>query len=126
MSVKDEYLPKAQAAMTKIQQQIDELRVQADLAQAEARDRLQKGIEELRKRQGEVKVKLDEAQKAGADTWQVVSAQAEQAVSELGDVVSNLTDELQKAGGAAQKGWKTFLDEWNKARSERKEILDKG
>jgi uncharacterized phage infection (PIP) family protein YhgE len=124
MSVKDDYLPKAQAALTKIQAQLDELRVQADLAQAEARDRLQQGIAELRKRQAAAKAKVDEAQQAGTGAWKTVATQAEQAVGDLGDALSKLTDELQKAGGAAQKGWKTFLDEWNTSRSEREKILE--
>ena len=124
MSVKDDYLPKAQAALASIQAQLDELRVQADLAQAEARDRLQQGIAELRKRQAEVKLKLDEAQQAGADSWKVVATQAEQAVDSLGDALSKLGEEVQAAGGAAAKGWKTFLDEWNKNRAEREKILE--
>jgi hypothetical protein len=124
MGVKDDYLQKAQAALTSIQAQLDELRVQADLAQAEARDRLQLGIAELRKRQGEAKAKVDEAQQAGSDTWKVVSAQAEQAVDGLGDALSKLSEEVQAAGGAAVKGWKTFFDEWNKDRAERKKILE--
>jgi len=39
-----EYQEQAQSALDKIKSQIDELRVQADLAQAEARDRLQQGV----------------------------------------------------------------------------------
>lgn len=124
MGVKDEYLPKAQAALASIQAQLEELRVQADLAQAEARDRLQPAIAELRKRQGEAKAKLDEAQQAGTDTWKVVAKQAEQAVDSLGDALSKLGDEVQAASGAAAKGWKTFLDEWNKNRAEREKILE--
>jgi deoxyribodipyrimidine photolyase len=126
MGMKDEYLSKAQAALAQLQTQLDELRVQAGLAKAEARDRLEAGIAELQKRQSEAKLKLDEAQKAGADAFKTVASQAEQAVEELGTALSKLSDEVQTASGAALKGWKTFLDEWNQERSERKKILDSG
>jgi hypothetical protein len=123
-----EYQEQAQSALDKIKAQIDELRVQADLAQAEARDRLQQSIEVLRKRQAEAKVKLDDAQKAGAGAWKSVAKQAEQAVSELGDTFSKLAGDVQSAAGAAgaaaNKGREAFLDEWRKARDSRQRLLD--
>jgi uncharacterized phage infection (PIP) family protein YhgE len=124
MGIKDEYLPKAQAALNQLQTQIDELKVQADLAKAEARDRLEAAMAEMYKRQSEAKIKLDDAQKAGADAFKSVATQAEQAVDDLGTALSKVSDELQAASGAAVKGWKTFLDEWNRERAERKKILD--
>lgn len=124
-----EYQEQAQSALDKLKAQIDELRVQADLAQAEARDRLTQSIEALRKRQGEAKVKLDDAQKAGTGAWKSVAKQAEQVVSELGDTFSKVADEVQSAAGAAGaaagKGREAFLDEWHKARDARQKLLDK-
>ena len=123
-----EYQQEAQSALDKIKTQIDELRVQADLAQAEARDRLQQGIEALRKRQGEAKSKLDDAQKAGSGAWKSVAEQAESVVSDLGDAFSKLAGEVQSAAGAAgaaaSKGRDAFMDEWRKARQKRQQLLN--
>ena len=63
---KTEYEEKAQSALDKLKGQLDELRVQADLAQAEARDKLGAGIEAVRKRQGEAKAKLERRAPMGA------------------------------------------------------------
>jgi hypothetical protein len=124
-----EYQEQAQSALEKIKTQIDELRVQADLAQAEARDRLQQGVEALRKRQGEAKTKLDEAQKAGTGAWKSVAKQTEQVVADLGDAFSKLAGEVQSAAGAAgtaaNKGREAFLEEWHKARDARQKLLGK-
>jgi F0F1-type ATP synthase membrane subunit b/b' len=125
---KDEYHQQAQTALDKLKGQLDELRVQADLAQAEARDRLGQGIEALRKRQGDAKVKLDEAQKAGAGAWKNVAKQTEQVVDELGDTFSKLAGEVQSAAGAAgaaaSKGRDAFLEEWKRMREGRTKLLD--
>jgi uncharacterized phage infection (PIP) family protein YhgE len=125
---KTEYEAEAQSALDKLRTQIDELRVQADLASAEARDRLQQGVEVLRKRQAEAKVKLDEAQSAGADVWKSVAKQAEQLVDDLGDAFSKLADDVQDAvgaaGKAADKGRNAFTKEWRKAREQREKLLE--
>src|SRR5581483_8640615 len=126
---KTEYQQEAQSALDKLKAQLDELRVQADLAQAEARDRLSQGIDALRKRQGEAKAKVDEAQTAGAGAWQSVAKQAESVVGDLGDAFSKLATEVQAAAGAAgsaaTKGRDAFLDEWKRMRAKRNELLDK-
>jgi chromosome segregation ATPase len=125
---RNEYEEKAKAALEKLKGQIDDLRVQADLAQAEARDRLEQAIDALRKRQSEAKRRLDEAQSAGSDAWRSVAKQAEQIVDDLGDAFSKLAVEVQSAvgaaGAAAGKGRDVFLDEWKKARAEREKLLD--
>ncbi len=127
-SIRDRYQAQARSALAKIRTQVDELRVQADLAQAEARDRLQQGVEGLRSRESKAKVKLDEAQVAGEDAWKTVAKQAEQVVDDLGDAFSKLAAEVQtavgKAGAAATKGRDAFLDEWNKERADREKLLD--
>lgn len=127
-SIRDRYQAQARSALDKLRGQVDELRVQADLAQAEARERLSEGVEGLRHRQGEAKVKLDEAQAAGADMWKSVAKQAEEVVDELGDAFSRVAAEVQsaigKAGAAAAKGRDAFLQEWKKDRAERERLLD--
>ena len=123
----DEYSEQARSALDKLRTQVDELRVQADLAGAEARDRLQAAIEQLRKAQGEAKLKLDDEQKAGGDAWKTVAKQAEGAVGDLGETFAKLADEVQAAvgaaGTAANKGKDAFLDEWKKSRDTRKKLL---
>src|ERR1700694_5669009 len=113
MSALDDYVAKAQAAVDGIRPQLDELRVQADLAQAEARDRLEAGIAALQKAQAAAKVQLDQASRAGKDTWKTTAQQAEQAVDDLGTQLQQVVDQVQTTVGAAapaaQKGGGTFL-----------------
>ena len=127
-STRERYEAQARAALEQLRGQVDELRVQGELAQAEARDRLQRGLEILRTLQAEAKVKLDEAQAAGADRWQARAAQAEALVGDLGETFSKLATEVQAAadtaGTAATRARDTFLAEWNNLRSERSNLLD--
>ena len=127
-SIRDRYQTQARSALDKLRTQVDELRVQADLAQAEARDRLQQGVEGLRGNEGKAKAKLDEAQAAGADAWKSVARQAEQVVDELGDAFAKVAADVQsalgKAGAAATKGRDAFLEEWKKDRATREKLLD--
>jgi len=126
-TTRTEYQEKARAALDALKGQLDELRVQADLAQAEARDRLEAAIDGLRKKQSEAKAKLDEAQSTGADRWKAAAEQLEQVVDDLGDALSKLAAEVQTAvgaaGAAAAKGRDAFLAEWKKSRAEREELL---
>jgi hypothetical protein len=127
-SARTEYQEKAKAALDTLKTQLDELRVQADLAQAEARDRLEAAIDALRKRQIEAKARLDDAQSTGADAWRSAARQLESVVDDLGDTFSKLAGEVQAAveaaGAAASKGRDAFLDEWKKARTEREQLLN--
>lgn len=127
-TTRNEYQDKARVALDKLKTQIDELRVQADLAQAEARDKLEQAIDALRAKQAEAKVKLDDAQSSGAETWKSVAKQVEQVVDDLGDTFAKLASEVQTAvgaaGSAATKGRDAFLDEWKKARTDREKLLE--
>jgi len=71
---------------------------------------------------------LDQASRAGKDTWKSTAQQAEQAVDDLGTQLQQVVEQLQKSVGAAapaaQKGWRTFLDEWNRERQDRQRLLD--
>jgi hypothetical protein len=127
-TTRNEYQEKARVALDKLKTQIDELRVQADLAQAEARDKLEAAIDALRTKQAEAKVKLDDAQSSGAETWKSVAQQVERVVDDLGDTFAKLATEVQTAvgaaGSAATKGRAAFLDEWKKARTDRERLLE--
>jgi cytochrome c556 len=128
MATQDEYRAKAREALEKLQQQIDELKVQANLAGAEARERFEKGIDALRKRQAETRAKLDQAAGAPGDAWKNAAKQMEEAVDGIGDAFSTLADEidanLRTAGSAAKAGHKTFLKEWKKQRQAREKLID--
>jgi hypothetical protein len=128
MATQDEYRAKAREALEKLQQQIDELKVQANLAGAEARDRFEKGIEALRKRQSETRSRLDQAADATGDAWKNAAKQMEEAVDSIGDAFSSLADEidanLKSAGSAAKAGHEAFLTEWKKQREARERLID--
>ena len=128
MATQDEYRAKAREALEKLQQQIDELKVQANLAGADARDRYEKAIEALRKRQAETRSKLDQAADATGDAWKNAAKQMEEAVDGIGDAFSTLAEEIdtnvRSAGSAAKAGRKAFLDEWKKQREAREKLID--
>ena len=95
MATQDEYRAKAREALEKLQQQIDELKVQANLAGAEARDRFDKAIDVLRKRQAETRAKVDQAADASGDAWKGAAKQMEEAV----DGIARRGDRHQRAVG---------------------------
>jgi ABC-type transporter Mla subunit MlaD len=130
MSTLDDYVTKARSALDGVRPQLDELRVQADLARAEARDRLQTGFAAVQRAQSRAKQQLDEATRTGQDTWQSTARQAEQTVNEVGTQLQALVEQVQGAVGAAapaaRKAWTKFLDEWNRERGDRQRLIDDG
>jgi hypothetical protein len=128
VSALDDYVAKARSALDGVRPTLDELRVQADLAQAEARDRLQAGIAKVQEAQVKAKAQLDEAARAGQGTWKTRARQAEQAVDDVGAQLQALIDQLQgrvgAAAPAARKAWSAFRDEWSQQRSDREHLLD--
>src|SRR6266511_3713244 len=120
MATQDEYRAKAREALEKLQQQIDELKVQANLAGAEARDRFDKAIDALRKRQGETRTKLDQAADASGDAWKNAAKQMEEAVDGIGDAFSTLGGEggtqgvprrVEEAAGGAREAHRLCVSE---------------
>jgi len=130
VSTLDEYVAKARTALDQLRPQVDELRVQADLAQTEARDRLQGGLAALQRAQANAKAQLDQAAQASQGTWRSTARQAEQAVNDVGAQLQALVEQLQGSVGAAapaaRKAWAAFLDEWNRERTDRAQLLDEG
>ena len=130
MSTLDDYVTRARSALDQVRPQLDELKVQADLARAEARDRIQHGIAAVQQAQSKAKQQLDQANQAGHDTWQSTARQAEQAVNEVGTQLQAVVDQVQGAVGAAapaaRKAWTKFLDEWNRERGDRQRLIDDG
>ena len=130
MSTLDDYVTKARAALEQIRPQLDELRVQADLAQGVAKERLQKSIAAIQNAQARAKQQLDQATKAGQGTWRSTAEKAEQALNDAGAQLQALVDQVQGAVGAAapaaRKAWTKFLDEWNRERGDREHLLHDG
>ncbi len=127
MSTLDDYVTKARAALDQLRPQLDELRVQADLAKAEARDRLQSGIASLQQAQTRAKSQVDQAAQAGQGTWRSTAEKAEKSVNEVGTQLQSLVDQVQESVGAAapaaKKAWTAFLDEWNRSKRDREQLL---
>jgi predicted RNA-binding protein Jag len=130
VSTLDDYVTRARSALDQVRPQLDELKVQADLARAEARDRIQNGITAVQKAQSKAKQQLDQATQTGQDTWQSTARQAEQAVNEVGTQLQAVVDQVHGAVGAAapaaRKAWTKFLDEWNRERGDRQRLIDNG
>jgi hypothetical protein len=128
MATQEEYRAKARDALEKLQAQLDELRLQANLAGAEARERFDNAIDALRKRQAEAKVNLDRAAEKSGDAWKNAARQVEEAVDGLGDAFSSLADEidanLRSVGKAAKAGHQALLEEWRKQRTARQKLID--
>lgn len=130
MSTLDDYVAKARSALDQLRPPLDELRGQADVAQSEARDRLQAGIAAVQKAQAKAKAQLDQAAQAGQGTWQSTARQAEQALNDAGAQLQTLIDQVQgnvgAAAPAARKAWAAFRDEWNRGQTDRTKLLDEG
>jgi hypothetical protein len=128
VSTLDDYIAKARAALDQLRPPLDELRGQADVAQSEARERLQAGIAAVQKAQVNAKAQLDQAAQAGHGTWKSTARQAEQALNDVGAQLQTLVDQVQgnvgAAAPAARKAWTAFLDEWNHERTDRARLLD--
>jgi hypothetical protein len=127
MSTLDEYVTRARAALDQVRPQFDELKVRADLAKAEARDKLQSGITSLQQAQVRAKSQVDQAAKAGQGTWRSTAEKAERSVNDVGTQLQSLVDQVQRSAGAAapaaRKAWTAFLDEWNKSKRDREQLL---
>jgi len=128
MASEDEYRAKTHEALDKLWAQIDELKKEANEAPADARERFDKAIDTLKKRQTETKSKLDQAADATGDAWKKAAKQVEDAVDDLSETFSTLADEIdasaRSAGAAAMAGQQAFLAEWKTQREERKKLLD--
>ena len=130
MATFDEYRDKAEQALTSLHTQLDELRVQADLAQAEARDRFETAIDALRHRQAELKANLGRAKAESGGTWQALAKQLEAGVDDIGDAFTKLASEvdaaLGTAGEAARSARDAFVAEWTQQRTEREQMVSTG
>ena len=126
----DDYKEKAEHALESLHTQLDELRVQATLAQAEASDRFEAAIDALRHRQAQLKADLERAKADSGGTWQALAQRLEAGVDEAGDAFTKLATEIDaalgKAGDAAKSARDAFVAEWKQQRAEREQMVATG
>ena len=91
MSMKQAYIDKIQARLNEWDAEIEKLTAQADEAGADARIRYQKQVSELKERQKEAQLKLDDMRKSGEDAWEDMKAGVENAWMSMEKAVKDAT-----------------------------------
>ena len=66
MSALDDYLAKARAALDRVRPELDDLKAQANQAQADAKERIQAGVAKVQQTQAKARSQLDDAAKVRA------------------------------------------------------------
>jgi len=92
---KQDYIEKLTAMLNEMSTKIDELKVQANLGKAEARDELARQIKTLREQQSLVNKKLEELRGAGEEAWEEVKFGIENAIHDLKDGLKKALDKLK-------------------------------
>ncbi|MDR9501994.1 MAG: coiled coil domain-containing protein [Desulfurivibrionaceae bacterium] len=95
MSMKESYEKKLQAQLNEWNADIDKLKAQADKAEADAKIKYNKEIEELQAMQAAAKKKLAELKEAGDDTWEELKAGIENAWDSLSKAVKSTTSKFK-------------------------------
>jgi hypothetical protein len=83
MEDKQSFLQKLATQLQEWDTEIDELKVKAHLAKADAKDELNKQIEDLRVKKEAAQVKLKQLQEVGDEAWDELKAGAEKSWTEL-------------------------------------------
>jgi hypothetical protein len=83
MKTKEEYQVEMEAQIAKLQTKIDELKVQAALAKADAKDKYHEQIEVLNDKYEFARVKLQELKASSGNAWEDIKAGLENAWNEL-------------------------------------------
>lgn len=91
MNMKQAYIDKIQARLNEWDAEIEKLTAQADEASADARIRYEKQVSELKERQKEAQLKLDDMRQAGEDAWDDMRAGVEDAWKRLEKGVRDAT-----------------------------------
>ncbi len=83
MEDKTSFLRKLAVQLQEWDTEIDELKVKAHLAKADAKDELLKQIEELRVKSEAAQIKLKQLQETGDEAWDEIKAGMEKSWTEL-------------------------------------------
>lgn len=92
---KDDYIAKLTAMLHEISTNIDELKVQANLGKAEAREELEKQLKLLREQQSLVNNKMEELLSAGEEAWEELKFGMENAMHDLKDGLKKAFDKIK-------------------------------
>lgn len=100
MEDKKSYLQKLAEQLQEWDTEIDELKVQAHLAKADAKDALQKQLDELNAKKQAAQIKLKQLQETGDEAWDDIKTGVEKSWTELRgafrSAMSKFTDEKNK------------------------------
>lgn len=91
MRMKQAHIGKIRARLNEWDAEIEKLTSQADEAGADARIRYQKQVSELKERQKEAQLKLDDMRKSGEDAWEDMKAGVENAWMSMEKAVKDAT-----------------------------------
>jgi len=83
MDDKQSYLQKLAAQLQQWDKEIDQLKVKADIAKAEAKTELLKQIDELRAKKQTAQGRLSELQAAGDEAWDDIKTGVEKSWTEM-------------------------------------------
>ena len=96
MKSKEEYINDLSDQLKQWAGKIDELKVQATLAKAEAKDELEKRMRELREMQSGAQKKLEELKSSSGEAWEGLKGGTEKAWSEMKHAVDNAIAKFKK------------------------------
>lgn len=88
---REEFKRLVESRLQEWQTQFDELKVKAALARADARDEIERRMDDLHHRREDLRRKLDAAEDKGADAWQAMKEGFERA----GDEIKKAFDEVR-------------------------------
>ena len=91
MATKQEYQQKMEAQLQTLQTKIDELKVKASLAKADAKDAYEEQIATLNAKQQEAQLKFQEIQASSESAWQDMKAGMENAWNDLQNAFNKAT-----------------------------------
>ena len=83
MDDKDAYRQRAEAKLKEWNARIDLLKAKAEQADAEGRIEYSRQVQELKKKEGQVREKLEQMKTAGGNAWQDLKSGVEEAIVDL-------------------------------------------
>lgn len=96
MESKEYYIAKLETQLREWSTKIDELKVQANLAKADARDEINEQIRDLRKKESALLEKLNALRKAGDEISDEVKASIENSLNDMKNIIKHAVDKLGK------------------------------
>ena len=93
---RDAYVEKLKVKLDEWNQEIDKLQVKAGQVQADARVELQKRVEELKAKRGDLKGRLDEMSRSGEAAFEDLKAGADMAWKAMSEAVRSAATRFKK------------------------------